>query len=137
MESPGALDLCDFEITTNVDVTSTPVEDLDGMLALTVELAFAYSSGGSSAKAYVQTSIDQGKSWIDIACVTFAAASKTVVLNFSALTPKLVAVLPTNGTLADDTAIDGILGERLRVRLKTTGAAYAAATTLTGRAVAR
>lgn len=142
MLNPGALNLCNFSITDNTPALGSladVVESLEGMVALAVSLMFQYTSGGGAdlVKAYVQTSLDQGSTWVDIACVTFGTASKTVVLNFSALTPKISQVTPTDGALADNTAIDGVLGDRVRVKLKTTGAAYGANTLLVGRAIAR
>lgn len=141
MLNPGIKNLCNFNITNNtpaVGEIATPIEDLEGMVACGVMLFFQYGSAGSSAKAYLQTSFDQGNTWFDIACVTFTTATKMAVINFSALTPKITFPLttPSDGSLADDSAIDGWLGDRLRVKLKTTGAAYAA-TSLTGRLVAR
>lgn len=137
MLNTAPLNLCNFEVTTNVDSTSDVQKDAEGLLALAVELLFTYTSGGGEVRAYVQTSLDQGSTWFDIACVLFQTASKTVMLNFSALTPKTAQYNPTNGTLTDNTAVDGLLGDRFRVRIKSTGTTYGANTLLTGRAIPR
>lgn len=136
MLSPGVKDLGDFAITAAGTAVGTPITGLDGILAATVQLRLAYGSGGTSVRAYVQTSLDQGSTWVDLACVLFGTASEVAVLNFSGLTPKTTAVVPTDGSLADDTAIDGILGDRFRVKIVSTGT-YAGSTVLTARLVAR
>jgi hypothetical protein len=58
------------------------------------------------------------------------------LLNFCGLTPKLTAVVPGDGALADDTAIDGLIGDRVRLKVVSTGT-YAGSTVLSGRMVAR
>lgn len=136
-----------FGLTTNVGAsdkaitaagtfTCDPVTGLAAMLACAVHLRFAYGSGGTSLKAYVQTSFDQGSTWVDIGCATFAQASATRILNFSALTPKTTAVAPSDGALADDTAIDGLLGDRLRIKGVVVGT-YGGDSLLSARLVAR
>jgi hypothetical protein len=70
------------------------------MKALSLQVRLAWGSGGTSIKAYIQTSLDQGATWIDVACVAFTAASATKALNLSGLTPKTTQVTPTDGALA-------------------------------------
>lgn len=125
----------DLTITTAGTTICDAVTGLAAMLALLVHLRFAYGSGGTSVKVYVQSSPD-GNVWHDIACVVFGTVSETAILNFSALTPKLTQVNPTDGAMADDSAVDGILGDRCRVKVVSTGT-YAGSTVLSGRVVAR
>jgi len=133
MDSPGFFTLGDFAITsagTYAPDEGAELTGLDGAVSATVRLAFGYGSGSGSpsGKAYLQTSLDQANeggapsgSWIDIACVTFDTASKVWAFNFSALTPKTAPVTPSDAALAGDTAIDGILGDRLRLMVVTLG----------------
>lgn len=122
MLNPGDYSLCDFKLTTALTgVAQTPIKNLEGILAATIEARFYYGSGGTGAKAYVQTTLDGGATWIDIASFSFATASAVKVINLSGLTPKTTAVTPTDGALADDTCIDGLLGSALRVKLTSTG----------------
>ena len=125
----------DLTITSAGTVTCDPITGLDGMQAATIALRFAYGSGGTNVKAYVQTSFDQGNSWCDVACVVFTTASETQLVNLSGMTPKSLTV-PTDGTLTDDTVLDGFLGDRLRIKVISTGT-YAGSTTLSVRAVVR
>lgn len=132
-KNDGASDLA---ITTAGTVICEVIDDLDGMTAVSLSARLAYGSGGTSCKAYVQTSLDQGTTWQDIACFAFGAAAEHQTLNISGLTPKLTQVTPTDGALADDTAIDGILGDRLRCKVVTAGV-YANSTVLSARAEVR
>ena len=122
MRNPGDYSLCDLAITTALyAVAQTPVQSLEGMLAATILARFAWGSGGTSAKAYVQVTLDDGQTWIDVACFAFTTASATKVINLSGLTPKTTPLTPSDGALADDTFVDGVLGSAMRVKLLTTG----------------
>lgn len=125
----------DLTVTSAGTVVCTEIASLEGMQALSVWLQLAYGSGGTAVKAYLQTAFD-ASTWMDIACVAFATVAKTAVLNFSGLTPKLTQLVPTDGAMADDTALDGILGTRMRLKAVVTGT-YAGSTILKGRMVAR
>ncbi len=122
MRNPGDYSLCDQAITTALtSVALTPITDLEGMLACTILARFAYGSGGTSVKAYVQVTLDDGATWVDVACFAFTTASATRVINLSGLTPKTTPLTPSDGALADDTFVDGVLGSAMRVKLVTTG----------------
>lgn len=105
----------DFAIGSPGEFILEPVTGLLGLAGLSFWLRFAYGSGGTSIKSFLQTSLDQGVSWVDIACIAFAGVSKTRLLNFTAA-PRLTPYAPTDGALADDTAVDGILGDRVRLK---------------------
>lgn len=135
MISPGFKSLGSFNVTTAGTQTGDWVEDLEGLIAACLQARLAYGSGGTSVKVYVQTSLDQGSTPIDIACFTFTTASAIKARNLSALTPKAADVVPTDGTLTDDTSADGVLGDRFRVKVVSVGT-YAN-TTLTVGAVVR
>jgi hypothetical protein len=133
MDNPGIQSLGDFAITTaGTQIGDWTETDLSGLLAMAAQIRLAYGSGGTNVKAYLQTSLDEGTTAIDIACVVFLAVSENAALNFSALTPKTTQVTPTDGAIADDTAIDGILGDRFRLKVVSTGT-YAGSTVLSGR----
>ncbi|MER9306784.1 hypothetical protein [Mesorhizobium sp. M0496] len=136
MDNPGIYSLGDFAITAAGTQVGEWITDLDGMHSALLQLRLAYGSGGTTIRAYLQTSLDGGTTAVDMACVLFGTASETAILNFSALTPKLTQVAPTDGTLADDTAIDAIIGTMLRLKLVSTGV-YAGQTLLSARVVTR
>jgi len=105
------------------------------MQSLTVSLRFAYGSGGTTVKAYIQTSIDGGTTWDDVACWAPTNANASKRWNFSALTPVTTPITPSDGAMTDNTFQDGCLGDRVRLKVVSTGT-YAGSTTLVGRMVA-
>jgi hypothetical protein len=100
-----------------------------GVRALSVQAVFNYGSGGTTAKAWVQTSLDGGVTWVDIANFAFATTAGRVVNSVRTDTAVAANYTATDGTLADNTIKDGILGDRIRVKWTTTGT-YAGATNL-------
>jgi hypothetical protein len=95
---------------------------------LTCQFSFVYGSGGTTADAYLQTSLDGGSTWVDVANFHVLTTSLTSIANFSAAT--VVALFsPTDGSIAANTVKDGVIGDRLRVKYKSAGT-YAASTTL-------
>lgn len=125
----------------NATITAAVTADANAQLAgtrelirlrsaryLTVQALFTYGSGGATAKAWLQTSLDGGVTWIDIACFSFttATAAKVFTLDLTAVT---TVYTPTDGTLANDTVKNGIIGDQLRIKYTTTNT-YAGGTTL-------
>lgn len=107
-----------------------------GTKALAVQVNFTYGSSGTSATLYVQTSLDRGVTWIDIACfaVTTASARRASVVHLN--TALAANVTPADGALADNTILNGILGDRVRTKLTSVGI-YAGNTRIQVDAVAK
>jgi hypothetical protein len=97
---------------------------------------FDYGSSGTKVTLWVQTSLDGGSTWLDIACMTFTTSDAKKVCSLKANTAVAASYTPGDAALADDTIKDGILGDRLRCKLTTTGT-YASSTTLTVTCVAK
>ena len=104
---------------------------LYGMKSLSVEANFVYGSAGTTVDVWIQTSLDGGSNWIDIAQFAFLTTSLRKV--HTVVIPAIVAtrtnVTPTDGTLGDNAIQDGILGDMIRAKLTTVGT-YAGGTTL-------
>lgn len=133
MRNPGDYTLAALGVTTALSAsTQTSIQDLDGMKAVTIEAQFAYGSAGTSAKVWIQTTLDAGQTWLDIANFAFTTASATKVINLSGLTPVTTGITPTDGSMADNTVQDGVLGSALRAKITTTGT-YAGTTSLSVR----
>jgi hypothetical protein len=96
---------------------------------LVIDAEFTYGSGGTTVDAWVQTSIDGGKTWVDIAQFHFTTSSGSAIVNLSSLTPHTTQIVPTNGSLMANTVVDGSLGPQFQVLLTTTGT-YAGGTAL-------
>jgi hypothetical protein len=90
---------------------------------------FTYGSGGTSVDAWVQTSVDGGTTWCDVANFHFTTSSARRLFNLSSVTPVTSIATPTDGALAANTAVDGLIGTQMRVKWTSVGT-YAASTTL-------
>jgi hypothetical protein len=87
---------------------------------LTLFANFTRAGGGTTAKAWVQTSFDGGTNWMDIANFAFTTSTALRAYTLSNAAVTSIAT-PVDGTLADNTVVDGFLGPVLRVKLTTTG----------------
>jgi hypothetical protein len=114
--------------TAQTASTKTAVPGLCRAKSVALECIFTYGSGGTTAKVWVQTSFDNGSTWVDIANFAHTTASLSRAYNLSALTPITTVYTVTDGTLADNTCKDGLIGDQLRVKFTSTGT-YAGTTT--------
>jgi hypothetical protein len=130
----GTFSLGDFSIGAAATQVGDVVDDLSGALAVTLSARLAYGSGGTSCYAAVETSLDQGVTWVQIARFDFTTSGLQKVMTVSGLTPRIAAA--TAGSLAADTALDGVLGDRLRATVVSTGT-YAGSTVVSVRANVR
>jgi hypothetical protein len=123
MDNPGIFSLSSAVTAAGTIVTSraTDITALDGILGATISMQFIAGTGGTTCKAYLRQTFDSGATYQDIACAAFAITNAIKQFNVSGLTPHLSPVTPTDGTLADDTAVDGILGGDLDLKVISTG----------------
>lgn len=124
--------LCTLALTAALtNSASTPVLGLAGAKQLSLQAVFTYGSAGTTAKVYIQTSIDGGATWFDIACFSFttATAKKLHSVTADPSTPMTPATVPGSAALTVDTVLNGIIGDRIRALTTTTGI-YAGGTTL-------
>lgn len=125
----------DLAIAGAATTVCTEVTKLNGLGSVTFQARLAYGNGGTDVKVYLQTSLDGGATWVDIACLAFAVASETKLVTLAA-GATAAAVVPTDGALADDTMVQGVLGDRLRVKVVSTGT-YGGSTVLSLRGAVR
>jgi hypothetical protein len=97
--------------------------------AMTVQAKFTCVSAGSSVDAYVQTSLDGGLTFIDVAQFHFTGASATSVVNLVGETAIAAPTAITTGSLAANTTQQGVIGDLWRVQWTSVGS-YGAGTTL-------
>jgi hypothetical protein len=119
MDNPAVYTLFAGAITTaKTAEAQTAITDLDGMSGLSLLCELLGASGGSTISAWVQTSLDGGTTWLDIALFTFttSAAKKWCVLQNAA-----AKAIASYTALAVEGVNDGLLGDRLRVVLTSTG----------------
>ncbi len=111
-------------------IATDPILGLGGVDYLTVEAKFLYGSGGTNATAYVQTSLDGGLTWVDIMCFQFTTAAASKVSSVTThIAPGTQAFAPSDGGLSANTIINGVIGDRIRLKYVTTGT-YGGATSL-------
>lgn len=130
MDNPGVYDLgsrsigaaLTEEVITSVadgqGTTREYVSDLLGMATATIHALFTYGSGGTTCVVTVETSLDQGSTWIEIARFAFTTANAQRAIN---LTKAPVTTVYTPAALSDNTVKDGLLGDRMRARVTSTG----------------
>lgn len=105
-------------------ITSGPdgvayLRDLGDCKGANLQINFTYGSSGSSLKVIIETTLDQGSTWIEVYRAAFTTASGQRVINVSALTPITSPLTPA--PLSDDTVKDGVFGDRWRARKIVTG----------------
>lgn len=122
--------------TAQAAQVSTIIKLPSWSIGLTILANFTYGSGGTTADAWIQTSLDGGISWMDIFEFGFATASAKKAMTVISDTPVLVPTTPSDGTLAANTAISGFIGDRLRVKYTTVGT-YGGSTVLQLDAIAK
>jgi hypothetical protein len=87
----------------------------DGMLALTVQASVTgYASGGTTIDLYLQTSLDSGVTWQDVANFHWTTANAVKNRNLSKLTPQVTDKTPGSLALTASTSVDGIFGDQFR-----------------------
>jgi hypothetical protein len=114
--NPGIVPLGNFQIGaagTQYNVAG-PQLNLQGVTALSCQVRFAYGSGGTQTNVYIQTSIDQGQSFFDIANVEFTTSSAVDEINLSGLNSVTTPTAAVNLALANNTTLNGPLGDRLQ-----------------------
>lgn len=132
MLSPGDILLGTKQVAA-AGVTEFAAVDITGALAVTVLAKVNYVSGGATIALLVQTSLDDGVTWIDVVSFAFTTASGLKVANLNGQASKAVASI---GGLTGDGINDGVLGSKMRLVGTTTGT-YAGATSYEVRINAR
>lgn len=134
MDNPGVYTLFAGEITTALtSEEGVATTNLAGMQAATLVAKLGYGSGGTSIAAKVQTSLDGGTTWLDVARFDFTTAGATKSANLSGLTAKAAG---SYAALSAEGVNDGLLGDRLRALITSVGT-YAGGTILDIRAGVR
>lgn len=122
----------------NVTVTTAVTAQLSSTFQLrptslptniTLQGTFTYGSGGTTADAYVQTSVDGGVTWADVANFHFTTSSARFIYNLNSSKSNTTEITPTDGSLAANTSNDGVIGSQWRIKFTTVGT-YAGGTKL-------
>lgn len=133
MNNPDVYTLAALQPGAAQNSLLTPIVNLDGMTAVSLEAVFQYGSGGTTFSAIVVTSFDGGETWREIARFDFTTASAVKTANLSGLKSNGVAAYAALGA---EGVNDGLLGDRLAARIISTGT-YGGSTTFALRASVR
>lgn len=111
----------DFVISSDGEQIGVPVTDLEGIEALSLYAQFSVgtASTGAMVQLYIQSSF-AGAPYYDIACIAFEDDSAVKVVNLNS-DPLTTPATVTDGELADNTVVNGAIGDRLRAKVITTG----------------
>jgi hypothetical protein len=116
-------------LTVTQTIVGEEVSLPHGVRTLAMQSTFAYGSSGTSCKTYLQTSIDAGTTWCDIACHAFATTAAKKVSAIRSHIALAAGVTPTDGSITDNTILDGLIGDRIRVKTVVVGT-YAGASSI-------
>jgi hypothetical protein len=128
-ENPWTLANLSIAAAQSAVALSPGMTGIDKYRGVTLQANFTYGSGGTNATAYVQSTLDGGVTWFDVAAFQFTTASAIKLANVRRTTPVTTIVAATDGSLTANTVVDGLLGDQLRVKWASTGT-YAGTTTL-------
>lgn len=96
-----------------------------GAKVMSAQLIFTYGSGGTAANFYLQSSVDGGVTWFDIANFSQTTASANKMATILANVSSNPAVI-TDGAITANT-VASLLGDRIRIKWTSTGT-YVAST---------
>lgn len=93
-----------------------------GRTYLAAQVKLVVAGGGTTCKVWIQTSLDGGTTWIDIMSIALTTATATRANAVTAyIAPGSPPITPAEAALADNTTVNGIIGDKLRAKVITTG----------------
>jgi len=87
---------------------------------LAAQMNFVRDAGGTSLKAYIQTTFDE-TNWCDIICFALTTTTVRKVSAVTLATALAANITPTDGTLSDNTILSGLLGSKIRIKYVVVG----------------
>jgi len=147
MDDPGPFQLTmggnAFSVVNAGTLIGDWIEGFSGLFTATFQAQFIFGAGSGTINVYIQTSIDQGQTPVDIAAFGFATTNATQLVTLSGVslripgfTPPNPFLTPTQQGLATGSCNDGILGDRFRAVVVSTGS-YSNSTLVNVTGVAR
>ena len=133
----AVLPLYSGTVTTAGTAAGSAITGLNSAGYVALQANFTYGSSGGTVVVYVQTSLDGGTTWTDIAAIQFTNSSARKIVTVGPLVaPGTSFVTAGSAALTVNTQVPGVLGDRLQVLVVSTGT-YAGTTTLAVHAVAK
>lgn len=129
MKTGKAVNLLNVTLAAAVSAVPGTAVGIDGAKYLAIEATLTVVGGGTTARVWVQTTLDGGATWIDIMDFSFTNSTASKVSAVSVTTALAAATTPGSGALTANTILSGLLGSQLRALYTTTGT-FTGATTL-------
>jgi hypothetical protein len=101
--------------------TSDEVSIPYGADLLACQAVFTRAGGGTTTDVFIQTSLDNGSTWIDLVQWAFVTTTVTKISAVRSSIAMAANVTPTDGGLSDNTILDGLIGDRLRAKTVVVG----------------
>jgi hypothetical protein len=108
--------------------TSDEVSIPYGAHVISCAAVFTRAGGGTTTDIFIQTSLDNGSTWIDIMQFALSTSTITKVSSVRPYTTVITNVTPTDGGLTDNTILN-LIGDRLRAKTVVVGT-YSGASSL-------
>lgn len=118
MPSIEPYSLGDFEIGAAGTQSGEVISGLGDATSITFSARFVPGTGGATAVGVVKTTFNQGASWVDIARFDFATSQAEKAYT---LTAKAVESPYTAAALAAEGSVGGLLGDRFKAVVTSTG----------------
>jgi hypothetical protein len=96
--------------------TSDEVSIPYGADLVACQAVFTRAGGGSTTDVFIQTSLDNGSTWIDLVQWAFLTTTVTKISAVRSSIAMAANVTPTDGGLSDNSILDGLLGDRIRAK---------------------
>lgn len=122
------LNVFDQTLTAAGTVVGGTVDQLAGMRSLLAKCKWDYTSGSGSTDVYLQTTVDGGSVWFDVANWHCVDSDLDRAYNLAATTAVTTVYTVTDKALGQNSCKDGLLGSALRVVTVSTAAGTAACT---------
>jgi hypothetical protein len=119
-----------FSLLATGTFVSDEISVARDLSTLAVQATFVRAAGGGTCDVFLQTSLDKGDTWVDIAQWAFTTSSATRIHAVRSSIALAANYTPTDGSLSDNTIKDGLMGDRLRVKTIIAGTSYTGSSTL-------
>ena len=111
-----------FTVAQSIETRGKTIQLPDKVTGIICEANFIRGGAGTTCKVFIQTTLDSVDGlWTDIMCFHFTTSSLRAIMAVQIGVAIATPVTPVVGALADNTSVNGFIGNRLRAQIVTTG----------------